>query len=201
MLLSLLTAAAVGSAERPRYRRRSGALFGGKSAAEPPAVVGFDPASTVCLLTIMTQERTASLHRMLRVWDGYVSIALLVDVYDEAAPEGINLLRYKGVLPPAPQRVTLSIVEDRGYRSPYNRFPYNVLRNVALEGCSAPYVLAADVDFVPYSSVLSLGPSAILRQALHELDVRAAAHICALRHRAVSSGRAVALTARTLRAG
>lgn len=129
---------------------------------------GFDTESNVCLLTIMTQERTASLHRMLNVWDGYVSIALLVDSYEETAPEGIDLLRYHGALPPAPQRITLSIVEDRGYRSPQNRFPYNVLRNVALEGCSADFVLAADVDFVPYP----LRPSAILRRALAEADVR-----------------------------
>ena len=130
--------------------------------------VSFDPSSNVCLLTIMTQERTASLHRMLTVWDGYVSIALLVDSYDEASPEGIGLLRYHGVLPLSPQRITLSIVEDRGYRSPHNRFPYNVLRNIALEGCISDYVMAADVDFVPYP----LRPSAILRKALVEHDVR-----------------------------
>ena len=148
---------------------RSG--HGRADAAIPATTDGFDPASNVCLLTIMTQERTASLHRMLGVWDGYVSIALLVDVYDEAAAEGINLLKYHGELPRAPQRITLSIVEDRGYRSPYNRFPYNVLRNVALEGCTAEYVMAADVDFVPFSSI-GTSPSANLRRSLNELNVR-----------------------------
>ena len=99
------------------------------------------------------------------------SIALLVDVYEEAAPAGINLLRYHGQLPPALQRITLSIVEDRGYRFPYNRFPYNVLRNIALEGCTADYVMAADVDFVPYAAV-GRRPSAMLRRSLASLDVR-----------------------------
>ena len=90
-----------GSRQRDYSRRNLfGNIFGGGSAAVPPTAAipattdGFDPASNVCLLTIMTQERTASLHRMLGVWDGYVSIALLVDVYDEAAAEGINLLKY-----------------------------------------------------------------------------------------------------------
>ena len=169
-----------GSRQRDYSRRNLfGNIFGGGSAAAtaaptaaiPATTDGFDPASNVCLLTIMTQERTASLHRMLGVWDGYVSIALLVDVYDEAAAEGINLLKYHGELPRAPQRITLSIVEDRGYRSPYNRFPYNVLRNVALEGCTAEYVMAADVDFVPFSSI-GTSPSANLRRSLNELNVR-----------------------------
>ena len=133
------------------------------------AAPGFDPHSNVCLLTIMTQERMASLHRMLYQWDGYVSIALLVDSYADAAPQGIELLRYHGRLPPAPQRITLSIVEDRNYRSPFNRFPYNVLRNVALDGCTAEFVMAADVDFVPYPA----NPSAILRKNLRELKVGA----------------------------
>ena len=43
----------------------------------------------MCLLTIMTQERMASLHRMLAAWDGYISIALLVDSYVDAHKEGI----------------------------------------------------------------------------------------------------------------
>lgn len=166
-----------GRGERGFRHRLFGGTIGGllsrsgsstAAAADPDDAAAFDPASNVCLLTIMTQERTASLHRMLGVWDGHVSIALLVDSYDEAAPEGMELLKYKGRLPPAPQRITLSIVEDRGYRAPNNRFPYNVLRNVALEGCTSDYVMAADVDFVPYPT----RPSAALRRALVELNVR-----------------------------
>ena len=147
------------------------------SAAAPTsddALPGFDPASNICLLTIMTQERMASLHRMLAAWDGYISIALLVDSYDDAHRDGIELLRYRGRLPPAPQRITLTIVEDRHYRSPHNRFPYNVLRNAALDGCTAPYVMAADVDFVPHPP----RPSAILRRALTEPTYATAARTC-----------------------
>ena len=33
------------------------------------------------------KERLASLHRMLGVWDGYISIALLVDDYATAVPQ------------------------------------------------------------------------------------------------------------------
>lgn len=104
--------------------------------------IGFDRKSTVCLLTIMTQERLASLHRMLNAWDGYVSVAMLVDSYDEALGLGLSILHYRGQPPVAPERLTLTLVEDRGYRQPHNRFPYNVLRNAALRGCTAECVIA-----------------------------------------------------------
>lgn len=91
--------------QRRGITHRGGGGVGGKKrfALDPPssataaaaevasagghAATGFDPNSNVCLLTIMTQERMASLHRMLYQWDGYVSIALLVDSYDDAAGE------------------------------------------------------------------------------------------------------------------
>ena len=110
----------------------------------------FDAQSSICLLTIMTLERVASLHRMLGAWDGHVSLALLLDSYEEQVDEGMALLRYRGRPPPSGERITLTLVEDRGYRKPHNRFPYNVLRNAALRGCTAEYVMAADVDFVPF---------------------------------------------------
>ena len=129
----------------------------------------FDPQANVCLLTIMTQERRASLHRMLAAWDGYISIALLVDDYAHAVAQGMHVLAYQGRPVPAPERVTLTIIEDQGYRSPANRFPYNMLRNAALRGCEAEYVMAADVDFVP----LPARPSQTLRRHLAALEVRA----------------------------
>jgi len=117
----------------------------------------------------MTQERRASLHRMLAAWDGYISIALLVDDYAHAVAQGMHVLAYQGRPVPAPERVTLTIIEDQGYRSPANRFPYNMLRNAALRGCEAEYVMAADVDFVP----LPARPSQTLRRHLAALEVRA----------------------------
>ena len=65
----------------------------------------FDPQANVCLLTIMTQERRASLHRMLAAWDGYISIALLVDDYAHAVAQGLHVLAYQGRPVPAPERV------------------------------------------------------------------------------------------------
>lgn len=135
------------------------------------AAGAFDPLSNVCLLTIMTQERLASLHRMLLSWDGWVSIAMLVeaDEYASLAGAGPDMaLRYRGRSVAAPERVALALVSDVGYRAPSNRFPYNLLRNAALRGCEATYVFAADVDFVPYP----VRPSARLRSRLEELEVR-----------------------------
>ena len=56
------------------------------------------------------------------------------------------MLSYRGRLPPAPRRLALTIVEDRGYRKPRNRFPYNMLRNAALSRCEAEYVAAVDAE-------------------------------------------------------
>ena len=116
---------------------RSSVVHGKRALASTAESPYFDPQSNICLLTIMTQERMASLHRMLAAWDGWISIALLVDSYDDAIALGLDLLTYRGQGPPAPERITLSIVEDFNYRAPLNRFPYNVLRNVALKGCTA----------------------------------------------------------------
>ena len=178
LVASLLCVSGGWSVDRPgrsqRWRGTSGGGGGGGSSSSSHgdgssgSGLLWDPSSNICLLTIMTQERRASLHRLLATWDGYISIALLVDDYDAAVAEGLGVLRYRGKYPPATERITLSIVEDKGYRAPLNRFPYNVLRNTALRGCTADYVLAADVDFVPFPP----RPSANLRRSLRELDVR-----------------------------
>ena len=89
-LLTTLTAAASGAKGRGRYH------------AEAETDGAFDPEANVCLLTIMTQERRASLHRMLAAWDGYISIALLVDDYPAAVAQGMHVLAYQGRAVPAP---------------------------------------------------------------------------------------------------
>ena len=50
---------------------------------------------------------------------------------------------------PYQEQLTLSIVEDRGYRQPANRFPFNLLRNIASDGCpaSTDAVLLLDANF------------------------------------------------------
>ena len=174
LVATLLCVSGGWSGDLRRWRGTSGGGGGGGSSSSSHgdgssgSGLLWDPSSNICLLTIMTQERRASLHRLLATWDGYISIALLVDDYDAAVAEGLGVLRYRGKYPPATERITLSIVEDKGYRAPLNRFPYNVLRNTALRGCTADYVLAADVDFVPFPP----RPSTNLRRSLRELDVR-----------------------------
>ena len=161
-------AAASSSASHRELARADVPAADGRLVA-PPDRDTWDQDSNVCLFTIMTSERVASLHRMLDAWDGWCSIALLVDDYEAAAAQGLEVLSYRGRLPPAPRRLALTIVEDRGYRKPRNRFPYNMLRNAALSRCEAEYVAAVDVDFVPFPA----RPSERLRRALVDEGVRA----------------------------
>jgi len=65
------------------------------------------------LLLKRPQERLASLHRMLKVWDGWISIGMLVDhdKYSSAVGTGLDFLRYGGEAVPAPERVALSLVQ------------------------------------------------------------------------------------------
>ena len=51
----------------------------------------------------LVQERLASLHRMLAVWDGWISIAMLLDDYAASAEAGFDLLAYDGQIPALPQ--------------------------------------------------------------------------------------------------
>ena len=97
-----------------------------------PDELFFDDDSNICLMTIMTQarsrnvcfcilntesmrclvqERLASLHRMLAVWDGWISIAMLLDDYAASAEAGFDLLAYDGQMPALPQRIVLSVVQ------------------------------------------------------------------------------------------
>ena len=119
-------AAASSSASHRELARADVPAADGRLVA-PPDRDTWDQDSNVCLFTIMTSERVASLHRMLDAWDGWCSIALLVDDYEAAAAQGLEVLSYRGRLPPAPRRLALTIVEDRGYRKPRNRFPYNTV--------------------------------------------------------------------------
>ena len=50
---------------------------------------------------------------MLRTWDGWVSIGMLVDEdeYEAAVAAGHDYLRYEGQPVPAPERVALSLVK------------------------------------------------------------------------------------------
>ena len=93
------------SAQKGRGRPRADGGPRLRVEADPGAF--FDPEANVCLLTIMTQERRASLHRMLATWDGYISIALLVDDYPSAVAQGLDVLAYQGRGVPAPERVVL----------------------------------------------------------------------------------------------
>lgn len=91
------------------------------------------PASAldVCLCTLMTADRLAALHRLAGSWQHTLSVAYLADEFERDAAAGLDLLRLDGRPVPHADRVTLSVVEDRGYREP-NRFPFNLLRNVAV---------------------------------------------------------------------
>ena len=110
------------------------------------------PASMldVCLCTLMTADRVPSLHRLSRSWGHLLSVAYLSDDFETEAAAGFGVLALNGKAVPHADKLTLSIVEDRGYRAPRNRFPFNLLRNVAVAAAPADYVCLVDVDFLAY---------------------------------------------------
>ena len=106
--------------------------------------------SDVCLCTLMTADRIPSLHRLARSWGHYLSVAYLADAFEADAARGFDLLKLEGQPMPHADMLTLSVVEDRGYRQPLNRFPFNLLRNVAVAASPVDFVCLVDVDFVAY---------------------------------------------------
>ena len=68
--------------------------------------------------------------------------------------------------PPHMDKLTLTVVEDRNYRAPRNRFPLNLLRNVAIEAAPAELILVLDVDFVVHPSGAALTGHSYLRPEL-----------------------------------
>ena len=97
----------------------------------------------------MTADRVPSLHRLAASWAHLLSIAYLADDYQADAARGLRLIHLDGAPPPYEEKITLSVVEDRGYRLPNaGRFPFNLLRNVAVSAAPSDFVCLVDVDFV-----------------------------------------------------
>ena len=129
----------------------------------------------VCVATIMTVDRVSSLHRLARSWSGELSVAFLSSDFATDRERGIALLELDGKPPPQPERITLALVRDEGYRAPRNRFPFNLLRNRAVGACLAAAVLTVDVDFVLGGGGASLGADGTGR-ALRRLAASLDAH-------------------------
>jgi hypothetical protein len=108
------------------------------------------PASLadVCLCTLMTADRVPSLHRLASAWGHLLSVAYLADDFTADSGAGFQLLRHRGQPVPYESLLTLSVVEDRKYRFPRSRFPYNMLRNIAISASPVDFVCLVDVDFV-----------------------------------------------------
>ena len=130
-------------------------------------------SSDVCAMTIMDGARMSSLRRLSDSWAAPLSVAVLADRNsdevswshrsEEAVVVALAGFRRRELL-----RATL--VENTGFDCP-PRFPFNLLRNVALSRCTERRVLVVDVDFVPHPadealpqrlSALSLAPNEAL---------------------------------------
>jgi len=107
----------------------------------------------VCLCTLMTADRVPSLHRLASSWTSLLSVAYLADDFEADAAAGFKLLELDGRSVPHKEQLTLSVVEDRGYRAPRSRFPFNLLRNIAVDAAPTDFVCLVDVDFVLYPHV------------------------------------------------
>mmetsp|Transcript_37633 Transcript_37633/g.91591 ORF Transcript_37633/g.91591 Transcript_37633/m.91591 type:complete len:450 (+) Transcript_37633:13-1362(+) len=104
----------------------------------------------VCVATVATASRLINLHRLAATWSGVLSVAYLTSDLEGDSARGIHVLATQlQALPANPNRFSLTLVEDVGYLSPLDRFPTNLLRNVATEGCpsGSDAILMIDVDF------------------------------------------------------
>lgn len=117
----------------------------------------------ICLATMLDSARLQALIRQTNAWPGAIAAAILASSlmshsswqqdYNAAATALESMANHE-------HRVRLVLVENTGYECP-PRFPFNLLRNIALSFCIEPYVLALDVDFVPLP--FQAGYSALLR--------------------------------------
>lgn len=107
----------------------------------------------ICLATTLTIDRLANLHRLSASWRGEISAAMLSFNISRDSSHGRSLLSLNDAMPAASNRMTLTLVaNDPPDGPPYmadgmDRFPTNLLRNVAVAACSADRVLVVDVDF------------------------------------------------------
>eukprot|EP00322_Chrysochromulina_rotalis_P028009 CAMPEP_0115868478 /NCGR_PEP_ID=MMETSP0287-20121206/21316_1 /TAXON_ID=412157 /ORGANISM="Chrysochromulina rotalis, Strain UIO044" /LENGTH=336 /DNA_ID=CAMNT_0003323139 /DNA_START=1 /DNA_END=1011 /DNA_ORIENTATION=- len=94
---------------------------------------------------MLDRSRLPSLKRVLDAWPGELSAAILANgqlgILEQRAALATVLERYR-------PRLRAVLVEDSGFSCP-PRFPFNMLRNLALGACVAPHVFVVDVDFVP----------------------------------------------------
>jgi hypothetical protein len=70
----------------------------------------------VCLATIMTADRVSSFHRLAAAWPWLISVAYLSDDMAQDRRLGLRLLSTGGNKPQRPERITLALVADEGYR-------------------------------------------------------------------------------------
>ncbi|KAL1503035.1 hypothetical protein AB1Y20_011104 [Prymnesium parvum] len=101
---------------------------------------------------------------------GPLSVAFLSADFPADIARGLSLLDLGDQSPPRPSRITLSVVKDEGYRSPRNRFPFNLLRNRAVAACSTSAVLTVDVDFVLGGGASHIGRMRALGRLVGQLQ-------------------------------
>lgn len=107
------------------------------------------------MCTVATASRIDNLHRLAKTWPGILSVAFLTPDLKRDSAVGLHVFATPTAgLPPHPHRFRVTLVQDVGYSSPLDRFPTNMLRNIASEGCpqQADTILMIDVDFVLCSS-------------------------------------------------
>ncbi|KAL1520288.1 hypothetical protein AB1Y20_021880 [Prymnesium parvum] len=105
----------------------------------------------ICLATLLDTSRLHALIRLANAWQG----AIAASVLGKPPSSNTSLRRQhrdaaaalRGISLRDP-RVRVVLVDNPGFDCP-PRFPFNLLRNVALSLCVEPFVLALDIDFVP----------------------------------------------------
>lgn len=100
-----------------------------------------------CLATILDASRLPRISRLADAWPGPISAAVLASTEADLVEEEVHVRTAVAAVHER-QRMRMTLVENTGFACP-SRFPFNMLRNIALSRCVEPLVLIVDVDFVP----------------------------------------------------
>jgi hypothetical protein len=116
--------------------------------------------NSTCAATILDSGRFASLVQLARTWSGVLSAAILASADQPLTSQHTQLGgAFRSMAHRRRSETRGILVENTGFDCP-PRFPFNMLRNLALSLCVEPFVLILDVDFVPIMPAGWVAPQA-----------------------------------------
>jgi glycosyltransferase-like protein LARGE len=125
----------------------------------------------ICLFTQLSLDRIENLVELAGSWQHSISVAIYIESVEDSRKLHNELERVRNALQghlESTARIDISLLYSHQFdadmdqvQNPYDfLYPINALRNLALDGCQAEYVLSMDADFIisadAYSSIRSV---------------------------------------------